>query len=154
MDYARRRLTDAEAGVVKTHLADCAECRAVLDEEARLGEALAALPLAAPRVDLWDTVRLRRLALDIPLPEQTRRAARWHPAVRGWTTAVAIGATAVALMLAPLPRAGRQAAPGSGARVLAQTLDTARQVTRQSDDPLNDLADSTWDALSLPETPS
>lgn len=154
MDYAWQRLTDAEAGVVKHHLAGCAECRETLAEESRLGDVMAGLPTVAPRRELWDTVRLRRMALDIPLPENATRAPRLHPAIRGWTTAVAVGAAALALMLIPPPRASRQAATPSGARVLAQTLDNARQITRQSDDPLNDLSDSTWDALSLPETPS
>lgn len=155
MDYAWRRLTDAEAGAVQAHLSGCAECRAAHEEEARLCDALAALPAVSPRRDLWETVRLRKMALDIPLPENAPRVSRLHPAIRGWTTAVAVGAAALVLMLAPnMMRPAKQAAAPSGARVLAQTLDNVRQITHQSDDPLNDLADTTWDALSLTETPS
>jgi hypothetical protein len=150
MDYAWQRLTDAETGVITAHLEGCADCRAVLTGERALGAALAEIPVVAPTRDLWETVRLRKMVLDVPLPSHAR-VAHIHPAIRGWAAAVAIGAASVALMLAP----GRQGAEApSSARVLAQTLDTARQVTRQSDDPLGDISDSTWDALSLPENPS
>jgi len=154
MDYGWRRLTATEAASVERHLEGCAACRAVLAEEEALGASLKALPVVAPPRDLWETVRLRKMALDIPLPEDARRAQRLHPAIRGWTTAVAVGMAALALMLAPGRQPAREAQAPTGARVLAQTLDSARQITRQADDPLNDLADTTWDALSLPESPS
>jgi hypothetical protein len=151
MDYTWQRLSDAESALVKAHLGECAACRAELAEETALGNLLALMPPVAPRRDLWDTVRLRKMALDIPLPPDAARASRLHPAIRGWTAAVAVGAAALALMLLP---GSPPKQPASSARVLAQTLDTARQVTRQSDDPLGDISNSTWDALSLPETSS
>ena len=150
MDYAWQRLTAADAGAIEHHLSGCAVCRKTLEEERALGTMLANVPTVAPSRDMWDAVRLRKMAFDIPMPSHPL-VSRSHPSIRGWTTAVAVGMAAVALMMAP-GRPSKQAP--SSARVLAQTIDSVTQVTRQSDDPLGDISDSTWDALSLPETPS
>lgn len=156
MDYAWQRLPAADAGALESHLAGCPGCRALLEEERALGAALAAVPQVAPRRDLWVAVRARQTALDAalslerpservmaPVIAERVRASR---ARRGWAAALSTAVAVMALMLAP-NTPGR--APAPGAQILAQTLDTARQVTNQSDDPLADFSDSTLDVLSV-----
>jgi hypothetical protein len=154
MDYAWQRLSATEAGAVEHHLSGCPGCRAVLEEELSLGALLHTVPPVAPRRDLWQAVRARQMALDMPSglapsarlmePVLAARALTAH-AWQRWTTALAVGAAALALMFLP----GRPTStPGQGAMVIAQTLDTARQVSRQSDDPMAEVSDDTLDVLS------
>lgn len=157
MDYAWQRLSAAETGAVERHLADCPACRAVLEEERAVGAALAAVPPAAPRCDMWTTVRVRQMAMEPDrLPAGAPSARMLAPVLAAraqvsrmrmqWGVAVTAGLAVLALMLAP----GEPArAPASGAVVLAQTLDTARQVDQQSDDPMGEMSDSALDILSV-----
>lgn len=146
MDYAWQRLSAAEAGAVDTHLVACAECRAVLAEERAIGHAFASVPVPAPRIDVWDAVRARRLALEMaasiaaphPIALSTRR-----PMWRGVSLALSTGIAALALMLSP-----SQPVADMGDRELAQTIDQARQVVRQSDNPLGDVTNETWTVLA------
>lgn len=148
MDYAWQRLSASEAGAVDIHIGGCPECRAILEEERMLGQALATVPQVGPRTDVWETVRIRRMAL-----EMSQSVAGLHPAVTAaarrtwssWSVALTTGLAVVALMLAPTRSVPE---PATGARVIAQTLEQARQVSQRSDDPLGDMSDKTWDALS------
>lgn len=157
MDYAWRRLPAVEAGAVQRHLDDCAACRALLEQERALGARLAAVPDVAPRSDLWLATRARRMALEAPAParpgllapvlsqRQRETRSRWN-----WTAAISAAAVALGLMMAPEPRS---ASPAPGGQILAQTLDTARQVTRQSDNPLGEMSDTMLEILSVASAP-
>lgn len=148
MDYAWQRLSAAEAGAIDIHLGECQECLALLEEERTLGTTLANVPIVSAKQDLWDTVRARQTALSAlsaaapaPIAVATyRRSNR-----RAWTLAVATGFAALVLMLAPSRTVPEQTA---GARDIAQTLDQARMVAQQSDNPLRDVSDQTWTYLA------
>ena len=57
LDFSRGQLSALEKKEVKGHLAGCAACRELLTEEEALDRRLSALPVAAPRTDLWPLVR-------------------------------------------------------------------------------------------------
>ena len=148
MDYAWQRLSAAEAGAIDIHIGECSECLALLEEERALGTVLSTIRGVSPRQDLWGSVRARQMALSalssslpVTMPAvMSRRANR-----RACTLAVSAGFAAMALMLAPSRSV--QESP-TGAREIAQTLDQARMVAQQSDNPLRDVSDQTWTYLS------
>lgn len=155
MDYAWRRLPAAEAGAVDRHLAHCAACHALLEEERALGRALAALPPATPTRDLWEAVRARQATpppslqpmarLMAPVLAAREQAARFR---MQWGLAVSVGMAALLMMLTP----GPDTRPPTGAMVLAHALDTAHQVAQQSDDPMAEISDNALDILSVAAT--
>jgi hypothetical protein len=148
MDYAWQRLSAAEAGAIDIHLGECPECLAVLEEERALGDNLSAVSIVSPKQDLWDTVRTRQMALAaVAATTQAMAPAAMYRRTnrRAWTLSISAGFAALCLMLAPSKPVQE---PTSGARDIAQTLDQARLVARQSDNPLRDVSDQTWQYLS------
>lgn len=150
MDYAWQRLHAADAGAVDIHLGGCSECRAVLEEERALCHSLSSVPIVAPGRDMWETIRVRKLALTMP---STLPAV--HPAVvlrphrpvwRPFTLALSAGVAALALMFVPMRQEPQ--APASETPEIAQTLEQARTVSQHSDNPLREVSDTTWDTLS------
>ena len=130
------------------HLGECPECRALLGEERALGGAFSTVRITSPRQDLWDIVRARQMALSAlseSVPAGIPAAMYRRSNRRTWTLAISAGFAALSLMLAP-SRPVQE--PSTGARDIAQTLDQARMVARQSDNPLRDVSDQTWKYLS------
>lgn len=154
MDYAWQRLSAAEAGAIDIHLGECPECLALLEDERALGDILSTIRVVSPKLDLWDTVRARQMALSaqtVSVPAMLPAAAYRRANRRAWTLAVSAGFAALCLMLAP-SRSIQE--PSTGTRDIAQTLDQARMVAQQSDNPLRDVSDQTWKYLSEDEKDS
>jgi hypothetical protein len=153
MDFTLQQLSRAETGAVDSHLGTCEGCRALLEEERALGRRLAAVPRVEARSELWAVTRALAMEPAATAPVRAPKALRrpfqlrfpW-PAARPYAAAFAAGVATVVLLVAPNVPAP-EAAPG--ARVIAQTLDQARQVARQSDDPMGDMTDRTWEALTV-----
>jgi hypothetical protein len=148
MDYARQRLSAAEAGAVDNHLGGCRNCVALLEQERSLCLVLESVPSVRARGDIWLAVRARRAAVALPASMAQARPCAIsvrRSAWQSWGVALTVGVGAMVLMVAPLKPA--QDAP-AGARVIAQALDQARQVSQQSDNPLQQASDTTWDALA------
>lgn len=139
---------------MEAHLSDCPSCRALLEDERALAEALSMIPAASPRRDLWDAVHVRVAALGAPAPAHVVPVARSRPAPRArhWLAAATFVAAAGLAMLAPPrePSAVISWTYAPGAATVAATLDHTRSVVRQSDDPLEDFSDATWAALGEP----
>jgi hypothetical protein len=66
MDYARQRLSAAEAGAVDNHLGGCRNCVALLEQERSLCLVLESVPSVRARGDIWLAVRARRAAVALP----------------------------------------------------------------------------------------
>jgi anti-sigma factor RsiW len=149
MDYAWQRLPAAEAGAVDVHIGGCPECRAILEEERTLCRSLASVPVAKPAHDLWEAIRVRQLAVTMPAlpaahPSVVLSARRnvWRPV----TLSLSAGIAVLALMFMPAHQEAQP--PVSESPEIAQTLDQARTVSQQSDNPLREVSDTTWDTLS------
>jgi anti-sigma factor RsiW len=147
LDYALRRLSAAETTAVASHLEHCAECRAILLEEEATGRVLDAVPLAAPRRDLWTSVLARRDEVLAPRPSllaRLRPLLAPLPAARlAMAPALAIG---LALLLVSSPF--RQKPAATAAAEAVTVISAVRQASVESDDPLGDFHDRTWDALA------
>lgn len=59
LDYSKRLLKGPEADEIRLHLANCAECKALLEDEADLARCLSSIPDEQPRNDVWALVRSR-----------------------------------------------------------------------------------------------
>lgn len=147
LDYASRRLSAAETTAVASHLEHCAECRAILLEEQATGRALDAVPVSAPRRDLWASVLARREEVLAPRPSllsRLRPILSPRPAARfAVAPALAIG---LALLLISSPFREKSAGTAAAEAVIA--ISAVRQASVESDDPLGDFHDRTWDALA------
>jgi len=59
LDYSRGLLSGRDAAEVRRHVAACAECRAVAEDEVRLASRLSALPRPQPEADVWGIVQAK-----------------------------------------------------------------------------------------------
>ena len=57
LDYGAGLLTGPEAEEVKTHIAQCSECAALLEEEMAFSRHLSCVPSEEPQNDVWAMVR-------------------------------------------------------------------------------------------------
>lgn len=125
---------------LRTHLADCADCRQIYDEELRLRRALAGAP---GRATASEEARLQRLVLEragLTPPRLASPAPSWlglnlPRSATGWPARLALGAASLALVVglwaALSRRDSGQALPVAAApqEVLAARLIQARGVT-------------------------
>jgi anti-sigma factor RsiW len=92
LDYATKRLSGPEAGQVKAHLAQCAECSALLRQEVAWSRTLASVPEEQPPHDVWMLVRSRTK------PTRVRPRVWLHGLVATGLRKAATAAVAVALV--------------------------------------------------------
>lgn len=146
MDYVLRRLSAAETTAVASHLESCAECCAVLHEEQAIGRTLAAVPAAAPRRDLWSVVEAHREKAMAPRPSLLQRLRPFFAVrpVSRFAMAPALAAAVAAVLLVSPTRTPQTTATAEAVIAISQV----REASMQSDDPMGDFSDRTWDALA------
>lgn len=113
--YSNGQISPAEAALVDAHLADCAQCRAAMEQERRLKGAISSLSVST---DLgWEKLQ-RRLAPDRPLQPLHRAAFTLN-----WPTAIAaFAAVQVALLTSALILFRPAVLPASYQTLAAPTL--------------------------------
>lgn len=152
-DAADGTLADGDAGAVRAHLDDCADCaervrelRALLEDARRLSAPV------EPERDLWAGIqaRLSTATNEVRFPAERAagppaRATAWPPALRAAAavTLLLVGGAAGLLIgrsaQAPAPTAARPASPGNGFLV-ADERDLREQVADQYANPIAELA--------------
>lgn len=58
LDYSKGLLSRSESETIKAHIAECAECAALLDQEAAFCARLSAVADEAPLNDVWALIRV------------------------------------------------------------------------------------------------
>lgn len=136
LDYSKGLLTAPESDDVRTHIADCAECAALLEEEVAFSMRLATQPEVQPTSDVWALVRAKTR------PSRVRPLA-WitgismtnaRKAVAGAVAAVVLGVTIYSVQ------------PTDTKPVVKPSHNTTVAVN-WSDDPLGNQTDATLDAI-------
>ncbi|MBI2842166.1 MAG: zf-HC2 domain-containing protein [Armatimonadetes bacterium] len=146
LDYNLGLLSSREAGAVRAHLAGCAACQAVLEDDVRLARGLAAVPKAEPRRDVW------------PLIEQQIAPQPWHAglldSIRGtYARRLAAAAAALAVLIVALFTMLPSRTGSSEMESIAQARDLMRvqPVTQYAsswtDDPLAPTTDAMMQVL-------
>ena len=116
--YSSGQISLAEVALVDAHLADCAQCRAAMEQERRLKDAVSSLPISA---DLgWQKLQ-RRLAPDRPLRPLRRAAFKLN-----WPTAIAAFAGVQVVLLTSALILFRPAVPPASYQTLAAPTLSAR----------------------------
>lgn len=80
--YLEGELEDERGSVVRGHLRGCAACRQIASDEARVRDALRALPTVDPPAGLWAGVQAQLAAAEIAdseRPSWRRALTRWMP---------------------------------------------------------------------------
>lgn len=136
LDHCRGLLSPAETQAMCEHLESCAECKALLEEEARLARGLSALPLVAPASDVWPVVESRVRGERRPI---------WAFAMAlgfGFRRAVAVAAVALVLMVALFVRAPWSPSPSERDSIRqAASLMQVQPASQPSDDQLTRTSD-------------
>ncbi len=99
--YATGSLTDVERARVEAHLATCAECRAELQTDRRLHEAVAGLPFDAEAG--WLRLRARMARNDVGMARRLLKGITGTPVWVKWALGGQAALAAAALLVLGLP---------------------------------------------------
>lgn len=100
--YLDGELEGDRGTVVRGHLRTCAACRALASDEAKLRDALRALPVVDPPPSLWANVQAQLAAAEVAeskRPAWRRAIARWTPHVPRFAAGGLLAAAAAGVLV-------------------------------------------------------
>ena len=135
LDFGMGLLSGPECQLIKTHLSECKECAALLEEELAFAKGLSALPLEQPAHDVWPQIEARTS------PKRSSPATWLRDLVATRTRKLAVAALAAAVMAATVYNVIPQPATP------VDNKQASAVMVKWSDDPLAGHADALVDSI-------